>query len=84
MDIFHYGKLPGTTPTDESDEIENSIELYRNAEQHYTKLALRYFLGWFLLLCFYGVILMVVPLVDVVHNQLDASNWTTLFKTKQV
>lgn len=59
--------------------VEN-IKLYEDAEQEYSTKTYRYIYSWFGIVCFYGIVLMIVPLSEAFHRQMDASNWTTLFK----
>lgn len=57
---------------------------YRQAEHQCTKLARRYFFGWVSIVCFYGMTLMIVPVNDTIHGNMDASNWANLFKSLYV
>lgn len=66
----------------EYDETENvdSKYLYEEAENLYSKRARRYIFSWVGIVCLYAVILLIEPVNDMVHGQMIASNWTTLFK----
>lgn len=59
--------------------VENE-HLYKEAEEQYTTRAHRYIYSWFGIVCFYGIVLLIVPVIDVIHGQMNASNWTTLFR----
>lgn len=69
----------------EDSIADNTPEiLYQQAESQYTKLSRRYFIASISIVCFYGLTLMIIPINDAYHGSLDASNWTTLFKSVYV
>lgn len=61
------------------EDILNS-NLYEEAENRYTKRARRYIYSWFGIVCFYGIVILIIPANDMIHGQMNASNWTTLFR----
>lgn len=67
--------------SDELDETTDSKIVYDEAEKQYTKLSRRYIFSWVGIVTFYAIVLLLVPVNDMLHGQMDASNWTTLFKT---
>lgn len=68
----------------EQNGIIQTETCYDQAEIQYTKLARRYILSWSPIVCFYAIVLSIVPVNDVYHRQMDAGNWTTLFKVSLV
>lgn len=53
---------------------------YEAAEHHYTKLTRRYIFSWSGIVCLYALVLLIVPVNDMLHGQVIANNWVTLFK----
>lgn len=77
----------GTTFNPEANEFDDTIKtksIYEKAEQEYTTRSYRYVISWFGIVCLYALILLIVPVNDVLQGQMNANNWTTLFKTMYV
>lgn len=57
-----------------------TITCYEEADIRYTKLGRRYIWTCAPIVCFYGCVLLVMPVNDLYHHQMDASDWPNLFK----
>lgn len=58
-------------------DIEN---YYDDAEKQYTKLSRRYINSWSFIVALYACVLLIIPVSDMLHGKMDASEWITLFK----
>lgn len=64
--------------------MDDSNDVYLEAERQYTNLTRRYIASWSGIVCLYALVLLIAPVNDMLHGQMKANNWTTLFKLAYV
>lgn len=57
---------------------------YDIAESEYMRLIRGYMFTWSGIVCLYAIILLIVPVIRMLHGEMAANNWVTLFKLAYV